>query len=274
MGWSGATDLRSECAAGKIARIPLVKTAGGATGSAGVLFSLWNSAGISGLNGSSVATISQPSTSGRQCENLAGSIFVADTSTETKHILSLSAISSVPIQLLIYDLIVDCGTWSLASVQTHTVNSPTIPRYNAVDSHTQAFAVITTATTTTAPVCSLSSFTNTAGSAGLAGAQTTLGINNARVMFPLATSSGSTGIRSIESFQVHTAASAGECNLMIARQLAEVTVPVGNASMNTDFLFDLTLPERVYDDQSLLMCIYSLGNNTPAILGELTIGWG
>lgn len=275
MGWTSAADMRAKLAAGKKIKIPFSKTAASSTGSAGVHMSLWDSAGNSGLNGSNVTTMTSPGTSGRVCDNLAGSIFVADTGSETKHILSLSATCTNPVQLICYDRCMDAGPFSLSSVTTHDLTAtPAISRYDFEDSHTQVWAELTTATTTTAPVVSINSFTNVSGSSGLAGAQTTLGVNSVRVMYPLASTSVTRGIRSVESFQVHTAASAGACNVVILRKLFEVTIPIAGMGVSSDTIFEQFLPERVYDDASLCWMLYSLGNNTPQVTGELVIGWG
>jgi hypothetical protein len=133
---------------------------------------------------------------------------------------------------------------------------------------------VTTATTTTAPVVSLNSYTNEAGTAGRAGGSLTFPAAATAIhslIGPLPIQAGDKGIRSVEvGLNVGTAASAGDCNLVLLRPLAIVTPPFGGWG-ERDLVLQLSALHRIHDGATLAHAMFPGFATTRSMIGHVAV---
>jgi len=130
------------------------------------------------------------------------------------------------------DRLVAVGSIAITSTGNKNVNSVALPRYTTGEG-VEVYFEIQTAGTTTAPVVSLASYTNQDGTGGRVGA-TAITFNSVTatkgcLQGPIALQAGDTGVRSVETINVATAAG-GSCAINVV--LVRTICWNGNASTN------------------------------------------
>jgi riboflavin transporter FmnP len=269
MGFLSYGDLLSETTdQGKLAAFPFIKV-GTAPQAAGAFHTYWLASGFPGA-GSAPAT-----TPGTQYTNAAGSFNVADTSPDSKHLLSMSVTANQNCTVWLMDRLVGVSGLSLVGTGNKTVSSAALPRYtNGVG--VMPFLEITTATTTTPAQLSMNSYTNSAGTSGQAGGTVTLPaaatVVNTMIALPLA--AGDVGIQACSTINVSVAAAAGVANFILARPIGDPIGCVANIATMVDYSVGFAGMKRVYDGASLFLMIVAGGTSATTLTGTINIGWG
>lgn len=239
---------------------------------AGAWHSLWLATGYPSAGAAPAAT------PGTAYDDAAGSIKFPDQASLNKHLYSFRATASAACTILLYDRLVAVSGISVASVGNKTVNSTALPRYSGTASAgVEVFAEVTTVTATTAPQTNLSSYTDQDGNAAQDGAINltwpAAATNVDTIIGPHPLASGDIGVRSVEvGFAVDVAASAGVCNVVLARRLASIYIPAANvwagASGDSPLVGDLP---RIFDGASLFFIIIATGTAAVTINGDLQV---
>jgi len=117
----------------------------------------------------------------------------------------------------LHDRLVGVGDIDPTSTGDKTVNSTALTRYTSGHS-VEVWLEVQAVPSTTAIVCSLSSYTNQAGTGSRAGATVTfptatLGVGN--MVGPMPLQSGDTGVRSVETLNVATASGGSTARLIL-----------------------------------------------------------
>ena len=293
MPFSSMDDLVNEITSGKFNRTDWNKITGGSAYAAGRWYD------FSGLNGTPVANAwAGTALAWRTCDETTGNgtqIFGlphgGNVSPDTKHVLNVSAITSVatgvPSQLMLVDL---QGYWpgialNSASLQTLT-GTPSLRYSNGAGC--RLFGVITTAAGATAQNLSLS-YSNTTPTSGrslpVTVAMTASGIvghishsgtaaNNYGPFLPLA--SGDTGVSNVASVTMSAANTAGVMALCLARPLLTLPLTTVSVAAERDLLNQLPSLPRVIDG-ACLVWLYFAGAATAAntnFYGGVEVGWG
>jgi hypothetical protein len=199
---------------------PYVKTALAGAFTAGQFVSLWTAAGQPGAGSAPAATPGAVPTSAT-----AGAIPFTNPGSGNSYLARLFATSSVPGTLVLYDRLVAVGGVILTATGAQTVSSAALTRPSATGTNAELWIEITT-TVTGAPGNITASYTNTVPTAGqttTAVAITTAMIAGVTFQLPLA--AGDLGVNAVASTAMTVAASAGICNVVIRRRLAEFPIP-------------------------------------------------
>jgi hypothetical protein len=285
-------DLVNEITSGKFNRADWNKITGGTTYTAGRWYD------FSGLAGTPVANaFAGTALAWRTCDELTGNgtqIFGlphgGNVSPDTKHVLNVSAITSVatgvPAQLMLVDL---QGYWpgitnNSATAQTLT-GTPTLRYTNGAGC--RLFWVQTAAAGATAQNIALS-YSNTVPTSGrtlpVTVAMTASGIvghishsgtaaNNYGPFLPLA--SGDTGVSTVATV-TFSAANTGTGALCLARPLLTLPLTTVGVAAERDLLNQLPSLPRVMDG-ACLTWLYFAGTATAAstnFYGAVEVGWG
>jgi hypothetical protein len=201
----------------------------------------------------------------------------ADTGTIRKFLSYITAFSvqTNNAHLMLADRLVGVGGIAMNSTGDKTINSTALPRYTTGES-VQVFLEVTTVGSTTAPIVSMSSYTNSAGTPGQVGGTITfptvnLGLGGMVGPMPLA--SGDYGVKSVETINVATAGGgSGVVNVILLRYLTEVCVPgttVGGAEK--EWPIPNTHMIRVFDGATLMWIMQNFNANTSASIGQITV---
>lgn len=215
-----------------------------------------------------------------------------NVSTDTKHIINVSAYSAVATAVPGVLMLVDVCLYypginmNLATAQTLT-NSTTLTRYTD-GAGLRAYLVDVTASGATAHNVALS-YTNQANTSGRAlpvtvscTASATPGhivhsgtaANNYGPFLPLA--SGDTGIRSVQTITLSAASLAGTAALVLCRPLATIPITTAAVAAERDLMNQLPSLPRVYDG-ACLTWLYFAGAATAAstnFFGSVDFAWG
>jgi hypothetical protein len=294
MGFSSMDDLVNEITTnGKFIRSDWNKITGAAAYAAGRWYD------FSGLNGTPIANAwAGTALAWRSCDETTGNgtqIFGlpngGNVSTDTKHILNVSAVTAVatgvPAQLMLVDL---QGYWpgiSTASATLQTLTgTPTLRYTNGAGC--RLFWVQTTAAGATAHNISLS-YSNTTPTSGrslpVTVAMTASAIvghishsgtaaNNYGPFLPLA--SGDTGVSNVASVTFSASSGAGAGALCLARPLLTLPITTASVAAERDLLNQLPSLPRVVDG-ACLTWLYFAGAATAAstnFYGAVEFGWG
>lgn len=201
------------------------------------------------------------------CTNLAGSIFHTNVSPAKRYLWRVDATATQNGTLMLYDRLGHIGSISLASTGNKTVSSSALPRsMDTADlANVECWVEITTATTTTAPIISMNSYTNEAGTTLRAGGNLTFPstATNTRWLGKLPLQAGDKGVQAVSTINVGTAASAGVCNVMLIRPLAFIPI-IANIVTPME-LSDLP---RVYDGSSIMMAFLATSTSAVDIWGR------
>lgn len=214
-----------------------------------------------------------------------------NVSTDTKHILNMSAVTGVgtgvPAQLMLVDL---QGYWPGISVNSAVAQTltgtPTLRYANGVGC--RLFFAITTASGVTAHNIAIS-YTNQAGTSGrtmpvtvtctasaIAGHLTHTGTSAGMYGPFLPLASGDTGVQNVASVTFSAASGSGVGALCLARPLITLPLATVGVSSERDLINQLPSLPRVRDG-ACLTWLYFTGNATAAatnFYGSLDFGWG
>ena len=245
------------------------KASPGSGTAAGTWMSYWYATGMPGAGSDPAAT------PGTVYDNADGSIWFADQVNFTRHLLASTWSASQVMTLVIYDRLVAVSGLSLASTGNKTVSSSALTRYTTGE-QVQAWLEITTATTVTAPVVSMNSYTNQAGTAARAGPTVTFpaAATVVRAMVPLPVQVGDYGVRACSTINVATAASAGVCNFVLMRPLALLPINVADGGFALNHVLDTLNLDRVYDGHTIAVAALVSTTTGATIAGMLSAGHG
>lgn len=237
---------------------------------AGVWGSLWYASGSPG------AGVDPAATPGTAYSSASGGIVFPDTSTDQKYIMTFGAAASQNCTLMLYDRLVGVSGLSLASTGNKTVSSTALGRYTSTASSVvEAWVEVTTATTVTAPVLSMNSYTNEAGTAAQAGATITLpsAATVLRSMFKLPLQAGDKGVQACSTINVATAGSTGAVNFMLIRPLVYLPL-LANIWNERDCVLQFTSLPRVFDGATLGLAQLATATTATTIWGRVNIAYG
>lgn len=259
MGIVGRDQIIAAIAAGRHQTWNFLK-GGGTPEAAGNWCSAWASPGSPGAGtvGGTYANLT----------NESGSINFTDVSPAKRYLWRVDAMSVLSGTLMVYDRLGSIGSLSLTSTGNRTVSSLALPRsMDTADLNTvEAWVEVTTQTATTAPIVSLNSYTNEAGTPGRAGATLTFPATatNAQWMGKLPLQAGDKAVQAVSTLNVAASASAGDCALVLLRPLAFIPV-VANVATSVE----LTDLPRVYDGSSIGLALLASGTTSLGLWGRL-----
>lgn len=269
MGFASFDDMISEITTqSKIVSWDFFKDSGTPQG-AGTWHSLW------GIAGAPAAGATPATTPGTAYTNGDGGMNFADTSPDTKHVVTLGYTSTVSTTLRLYDRLVAVSGLSLTSTGNKTVSSVALPRYTT-GGNVEAWFELTSATSTTAPIVTMNSYTNQDGTTGRAGsagftfpasatAQWSMG------RFPLQV--GDSGVRAVSTINVTQASSSGAINLVLLQALA--TLPsAANIWNERDLVLQVSSLPRVFDGATLALQYLPLNTTAARFWGTLRVAYG
>jgi hypothetical protein len=254
--YSSYDSLIADISAGKTKTWEFYK-AGSAAQVAGAMHSLWFAAG------SPAAGAAAAVSPGESLTSAAGGMVFADAAPDIKHLIGLAAQSTSAGTFIIYDRLYQVGGISLTSTGDKALNNGSIvlPRY------TDGIGVlplieVTTATTTTAPVVTLTSYVNqadaiktTAASLTFPAAATVLNLCS---WLPIV--AGDTGVKQVTTLNVGTAASAGVACVSLVKPLVYMPV-IANIGNAMDLVLQVLAMPRLYDGATLGI-MYVAGTTT------------
>ena len=203
--------------------------------------------------------------------DFAGSMNNTNVSPGNRYLSDAVVCSSQTGTLMVYDRLGHIGAISLASTGNKTVSSSALPRSMGTNDlcNVEAWVEVDVATATTAVVLSMNSYTNQAGTAARAGGSITFPATatNVGYMAKLPLQAGDKGVQAVSTINVATAASAGECNVVLLRPLAYIPIAVANVATP----IELTQLPRVYDGSSLFLAFLATGTSVADLWGEFTM---
>ena len=205
-------------------RPPYMKAALAGAFAAGQFISLWTAAGQPGAGSAPAATPGAVPLS-----TTAGAVGFTNPAAGNTYLARLYGSSSVAGTLIFYDRLCAVGAVSLTATTAQTVSSAALTRPDANGVNAEIWIEITTSLTGSPTGTLTASYTN---SAGVASHTTAPGVALttamiAGVTFQLGLQAGDVGVQTIASITgTATAPTAGVCNVVIRRRLAEFPVPV------------------------------------------------
>lgn len=203
----------------------------------------------------------------------------ADQDPDEKRLMVIEGMlssSNIQGRIFLYDRLVGVSGLGLSSTGNKTVSSTALPRYTD-GKGVEAWLEITTATATTAPIVSINSYTDQDGNTGAAGPTLTFPaaatVANS-LIGPLPLADGDYGIRAVSTLNVATAGSAGVCNLILLKPLAQLSI--SSVSGHFDLLGNLPSMPRIYDGATLgLAFVPDVGNSvTNQLWGRILAAYG
>jgi len=235
-------------------------------------YTLWSTAGIPAAGN---LTIGNTTSGVIPTDATAGaSIINAFTGTNTGYAMGWDISTAQPGVISIYDRLYHVGSVSALSLATTTLTSqPTLSRVPNTDySQLELWIEVNTAFSATATTVTVSyqDGTNAAQTATLDSNMS--GAPTMRMMpFRMA---NSTGIQKVNSITVGgTVATTGTFNVIIQRNIADMTVVSANISRPKQNPFDMGLPQ-VYTDSCLALMYLATTTSSGTLFGELVIGNG
>ena len=277
MGFSSTDDFVNEVTTnGKFWRGDINKITGGAAYTAGRWYDM------SPLNGTPVANAWTGTALNAQVPSEStgfGIYHGGNVSTDTKHLVNISAMSAVatavPGMLMLVDMLLYYPGISMNSSSAQNLtNTNTLTRYTN-GAGVRAYLVIQTTSGATAHNIAMS-YTDQGGTAGntlpVTVACTASAIaphithsgtaaNNYGPFLPLA--SGDTGIRSVQSVTLSAASLAGTAALVLCRPLATIPITTASIAAERDLMNQLPSLPRIYDG-ACLTWLYFAGAATAA----------
>jgi hypothetical protein len=219
-----------------------------------------------------------------------------NVSTDTKHILNASAFTAAatvaPGVLMLVDLL---GFYRITSTTTITAqtldNTVTLPRYTT-GAGVQAFMFANNATPLGAgtPNLSLSSYTNSAGTASRA-TPTVLPVGktacpNGQILYSgtgagkygpfMPLQAADAGVRSVQTITISATYTSGEFSLALCKPLLTLPITTLGVASERDLVNQMPSMPQIVDGACLIWLWYS-GAATPvnsAIFGHLDVSWG
>lgn len=215
-----------------------------------------------------------PSTSWASYDNGSGAMIFTDVSTAKRYVYGIEATANIDGVLMVYDRLghINFNANSLVSTGNKTVTATLPARMSGADTNdlanVEAWVEITEVTATTAPVMSMNSYTNEAGTSGRAGGSLTFPATATNVGWfaPLPLQAGDKGVSAINTVNVSVACSTtGEFNVVLLRQIARVGINANKQTLLT--VRDGLPPRRVYDDSSLCFAFFASSTTPPDFNG-------
>jgi hypothetical protein len=268
MAFASRDAIRAAITAGRVQRWHFAKD-GGATNetpnAAGCWVSYYLAAGTPGA-------AAAPSTYANLTD-FSGSMSFTNVSPGNRYLTDAVVCSTQTGTLMVYDRLGHIGAISLASTGNKTVSSSALPRSMGTNdlNNVECWVEVDVATTVTAVVLDMNSYTNQAGTAARDGAAITFPATatNIGYMAKLPLQAGDKGVQAVSTINVNTAASAGECNVVLLRPLAYIPIATANVATR----LELTQLPRVYDGSSLFFAFLSTGTGVADFWGELTFAY-
>lgn len=243
---------------------------GPALQAAGNWGSLWYAAGNPGAGADPAGTPGAAYTGGAA---LAGSIFFADTSAETKHLLILGGAATVNCTLMLYDRLVGVGGLTVATTGNKTVNSAALTRYTD-GIGVEAWVEVTTATTVTAPQMAMNTYTNELDQTTRVGGTLVwpAAATVARWMGKLPMQGADRGVKAIATINVSTADTAGVFNVLLIKPLAFIPL-IANLWNERDCVTQIVSLPRAYDGACLAIAQLGTAATATNIWGNLVYAY-
>lgn len=192
----------------------------------------------------------------------------ANVSTKQRYALSFGAEANFACTLMLHDRLVGVGALSSASTGSKTVSSAALTRYTS-GANVQAWAEVTTASTTTQASFHLLSYTGDVNGAGQVGAQLSwpaaATVKDCAVG-PMPIAAGDTGVKACSTINVDTANTAGVFNFVQLRPL--VYLPLIAYQWNErDLALQIVALPQIFDTACL--GYYMM----PAAVTATTVNW-
>ena len=249
--------------------------AGGTAPAAGIWYSLARLGGVPLAISDGAAGSATPGAGGTALTNSAGTITLADTSTDLKALVGIEASAATALNLMIYDRLVHVSGIVNNSTGNKDVGSAALPRYTD-GKGVQVWLEYTTGGTATASVVNMASYTDNEGNAGQAGGSitapaTAMVLNS---MFgPLPLASGDLGVQAVQTLNVGTASTSGVVQLILMRPLATLYVPA-NVYASKDLVLEFTSLPQMVDGASLCLAYRATATTAVGLYGAITVVWG
>lgn len=208
------------------------------------------------------------------CTDLAGTCtFTAPGGTYKRYLTGVSLTASAAGTIMIYDRVGHVNQ-SITTDGAKSLSASSLPARYASGADTgdlaqiQAWVEVTTQTATTAATLNLSSYTDAAGTSGLAGGTVVLpaATTVVRYMVQLPEQAGKKGVSAINTMTVATHPTAGAVNVVLLRPLAFIPVPLANVGTVIDRPVNLA---RVYDGSSICIAMQCDSTTGRTIQGAL-----
>lgn len=243
-----------------------------ATTVANFYYTLWSTAGIPAAGAIAIGNTSSgviPTDA-----TLGAPVINAFTGSNTGYALTWDVATAQPGVVSLYDRLYHVGSVLLTSLATTTLTGqPALTRvpgndYSCVEMWLEMnVACSSTATTVTV------SYQDGLNATQTATLDTNLSAAPTLRMLPFRLAN-STGVQKINSITVGgTVASAGSINVVLQRNLADMTVVSANISRPKQNPFDMAMP-IVYADSCLALMILATTTSSGTLFGELTLGNG
>jgi hypothetical protein len=277
MGFSSRDDLINEITTnGKQDLWNFYKIAAQAAEAAGVWHTLWKAVGNPGA-GADPATTPGTIHDTDAASATAGAIWFPDRSTDTRHLLSLSAVATQNCTLMLYDRLAGVSGISLATTGSKTANSGTLTRYAGTAAVlNEVWLEVTTATTTTAPIVNLNGYTSADGTTAQSGGSVTFpaAATDIGSLIQLPLTASKQGVRSVQAgLNVATAGATGIVNLLIIRPLARIPL-LANIMNEISFLDDTMGLPQIFDNATLGLALLETAANTTSVWGQINCAYG
>jgi len=239
----------------------------------------WHSGWLgTGLPGAGAAPATTPGTkyAGTLAVPVAGAINFPDQASDTKHLLTVSAVPVLNMALMVYDRLYGVSAVSLITTGDRALDNGTI----GIGRYTDGMGVlpaleITTATTTTAPKVNLKLYTNELGAQVGPGPDFTLPaaatVLSYMCFLPLL--GESQGCRDVRTLNVVTAGATGVCNVVLIKPLAFLPL-VANIGNERDLVLQLAALPRIYNGACLAFAYFASAVTATSIFGQLRVGYG
>ena len=233
--------------------------------SGGVWMSLW-------IGGVAPASGVQPGNiPGTTYTNSSTSITFPDVSPARKYITKFGAYSDQNMAVMVYDRL--WGVGNLEMDVTHTINGPTVPRYDGAQ--VQAWMELEDGPATAGG--RLLSYTNQDGVAGRSGVAMTWPEYSVpwalSLLGPLPLQAGDTGVRSVQSFAGASSATTAQTSLILMRPLLYHVSNVSAGWVERDLVLEGNLLPRVYDGASLAIAVQSASTVAATVYGQIEVTW-
>lgn len=221
-----------------------------------------------------------PTTSWAAFNDGSGAITFTAVSTAKRYLYGVDCCATSSGTLMIYDRLghIQTAANALASTGNKTITATLPARYSGADTedlhNIEAWLELTTATNTTAPIVSMNSYTNSAGTNTRAGGSLTFPATATNIgwMSPLPLQAGDKGVSAISTINVATAAaSTGTANVLLVRPIAFVPVVANLVTSIT--VQDGLIPRRIYDASSLCLAFFATSTTVVDFWGSITTAY-
>ena len=266
MAFASRDQIRQAVTAGRVQRWHFMKTGVSTPEAAGSWASYYLATGTPGA--------ATAPTTYANLTDFAGSMLFTNVSPGNRYLTDAVVCSTQTGTLMVYDRLGHIGAISTSTTGNKTVSSSALPRSMGTNdlSNVEAWVEVTEATNTTAPIISMNSYTNQAGTAARAGGSLTFPATATNIgwMAKLPLQAGDKGVQAVSTINVATDSdTTGIVTVLLMRPLA--AIPIAATNIATPIQLDI-LP-RVYDGSSLFFAFMATGTTAADIWGELTFAY-